>query len=159
MARAPQHDLGKRMMNQALIVLVMIGIIIYFLYSGNVLPDDPVTLEVTTEQSAATAADAPIPFLVTVVLSNNTKEGMALTIPSECDSFDWFVTGTDNEFVQSEKEADDCPKQTVSTWLDGGKAMKETFTLPLDPRRVHPGDYILHMRYWGHETTKPIKIN
>jgi hypothetical protein len=158
MAAAPPQDLAKRMMNQALIVIVMVGIIIYFLYTGNVLPDEPVTLEITTSQGTPTVPDGPIPFDVTVVLSNNTKQGMALTVPSECNNFDWFVTGTDNEFVQSQKKPADCPKQTVSTWLDAERAMKENFVLPLDPRRVHPGDYILHMRYWGHEKTYPITI-
>jgi hypothetical protein len=36
--------------------------------------------------------------------------------------------------------------------------MNETFVLDLDPSRVRPGDYLLFLRYWGHEATEPVTI-
>lgn len=158
MARPPQPDLGKRMMNQALAVLAMIGVIVYFVYAGNIEPDEPVTLTVATAQTENAVPGQPIKFNVTLKLANNTKDGVALTVPTQCEVFNWFLTGKDKEFVQSKKEEAACPKQTVSTWLDGKHTMNETFVLDLDPARVKPGDYLLFLRYWGHELTEPVTI-
>lgn len=158
MDRPPQPDLGKRMMNQALVVLAMVGVIAYFVYSGNIQPDEPVTLSVETTQAEAAAPDRPIRLSVTLKLANNTKDGVALTVPTQCEVFNWFLTGKDKEFVQSKKDEAACPQQTVSTWLDAKHTMTETFVLGLDPARVKPGAYLLFLRYWGHELTKPVTI-
>ena len=158
MALPPYKDIGKSMMNQALVVLAMCGVIVYFIYSGNVELDDPISLKVALTQGTPATAGGAIPLTVDITFSNNTKEGMALTSPSQCDVFNWFLTGTDREFVQSKEEAADCPKLTVTTWLESKHAMKESFTVALDPKRVHPGDYLLFVRYWGHETIENLKI-
>ena len=158
MASSPQPDLGRRMMNQALAVLAMVGVIVYFIYSGNVELDEPVVFEVTATQSTAAGTANVIPITLALRLTNMSKEGAALTVPSQCNTFNWFLTGLDNEFVQSMADEGECKKQTVSTWLDTNKAMEETHVLALDPKRVHPGEYRLHVRYWGHETTKDITI-
>lgn len=153
MARPPQADLGKRMMNQALVVLAMVGVIAFFIYSGNVEMDEPVSLTVETTQPAG----EPLRLNVAVKLTNNTKDGIALTVPTQCDVFNWFLTGKDKEFVQSKKD-ETCAQQTVSTWLDAKHAMSENFVLDLDPARVKPGDYLLFLRYWGHEATAEVAI-
>jgi len=153
------HDIGRRMMSQALVALSICAIIVYFIYSGNVELDDPVSLKVALTQGAPAKPSEAISITADITFANNTKEGMALTSASQCDVFNWFVTSTDKEFVQSKEEPADCPKQTVSTWLDSKHAMKESFTLMLDPARVHPGDYLLFIRYWGHEHTENLKIN
>lgn len=158
MADRPKHDLGKRMMNQAVIVLALIGVVIYFVYFGEIQPEENVAFEVTLTQEAPTAASAAIPLTVAITLTNNTKEGIALTSDTQCNVFNWFLTGTDKEFVQSKQEPSDCTNQTVSTWLDSKHAMKQEFTLQLDPARVHPGDYLLFLRYWGHEVTENVTI-
>ncbi len=158
MASSTPQDLGKRMMNQALAVLAMVGVIVYFVYSGNVELDEPVVFEATTSQGAAAGTADAIPVTLALRLTNLSKEGAALTVPSKCETFNWFLTGLDNEFVQSQADAADCPKQSVSTWLDANKAMEETQILPLDPKRVHPGEYRLHLRYWGYELVKDITI-
>jgi hypothetical protein len=158
MDRPPQPDLGKRMMNQALAVLAMVGVIAYFVYAGNIEPEETVSLEVTTGQTADAVPGQPIRLDVALKLANNTKQGIALTVPTQCDVFNWFLTGRDKEFVQSKKEDAPCAKQTVSTWLDANHTMNETFTLELDPARVKPGDYLLFLRYWGHEARKEITI-
>ncbi len=154
----PKAEYGKRMMNQALAVLAMVGVIIYFLYAGNVQPDEPVTFGTTVTQASATAPGQPIKLDVALTLTNNTKDGIALTVPTQCEVFNWFLTDTDKEFVQSKNEEPDCPKQTVSTWLDGKHAMNETFTLDLDPNRVKPGTYLLFLRYWDHKTIERVTI-
>lgn len=151
-------DLGRRMMNQALVVTGMIFVIFYFVYTGKVAPDEPMTLEVTTVQGASTGPDKPIPIAVALKLSNNTKQGVPLSIPTQCDMFKWFLTDPAGEFVQAKGEGDDCPKASVNIWLEGEKAMEEKFDLMLDPKRVHPGDYKLHIRYWGHEQTQDLVI-
>lgn len=158
MARPPQQDLGKRMMNQALAVLVMVGVIAYFIYSGNVEVDEPITLDVVTTQIDGNAPGQPIKLDVALKLANNSKEGMALTVKTQCEVFNWFLTGKDREFVQSQKDDPVCPKETVSTWLETKHTMKENFVLDLDPRRVKPGDYLLFIRYWGQEVTMPVTI-
>ncbi|MES1991125.1 MAG: hypothetical protein V4441_09265 [Pseudomonadota bacterium] len=150
-------DLGRTMMNQALVVTGMVLVIFYFVYTGKVAPDEPVTLEITAIQQPTTP-DQGIPFAITVKLSNNTKDGISLSMPTQCDMFRWFLTGPDNEFVQAKGENENCPKTSVSTWLEGEKAMQENFVILLDPKRVHPGDYKLAMRYWGHELKKDITI-
>ncbi len=159
MARATPADLGRRMMNQALVVLAMIGVIIYFVYFGNVELDEPVVFEATTTQSMPAGTADVIPVTLALRLANMSKEGTALTVPSQCDTFNWFLTDPKNEFVQSMVRESECVNQTVSTWLDANKAMEETHVLPLDPKRVHPGAYRLHIRYWGFETIKDITIN
>jgi len=155
---APARDLGKRMMSQALVVLAMCGVIVYFVYTGNIQPDDPVSLKIALTQGTPETPGGAIPLTVDVTFSNNTDKGMALTAPSQCDVFNWFVTGTDKEFVQAKDDPADCPKQTVTTWLDSKHAMKETFKIGLDPKRVHPGDYLFFVRYWGHESIEKLKI-
>ena len=158
MASPTQADLGKRMMNQALVVLAMVGVIVYFIYSGNVELDEPVVFEVTATQGTPVSATGAIPLTLALHLANMSKDGAALTVPSQCETFNWVLTDIENEFVQAQDGATDCPKQTVSTWLDPNKAMEESVVLPLDPARVHPGDYRLRLRYWGHELTKDITI-
>lgn len=153
----PVKDLGKSMMNQAFVVTAMVLLIFYFVYTGKVQPDEPVTLEITATQGT-TEPGKDIPVTVAVKLSNNTKEGMSLTVPTQCDTFNWFLTGPDKEFVQAKGTEDVCPKTAVSTWLEGEKAMQENFVLQLDPARVRPGEYKLFMRYWGHEMTQDITI-
>lgn len=158
MAALSKQDLGKRMMNQAFIVLAMIGVVIYFVYFGDIQPDETTTFDVVLTQDTPTAPNTAIPLTVAITFTNNSKDGIALTSQTQCDVFNWFLTGTDKEFVQSKEEPSDCPKQTVSTWLDGKHILKQTFTLELDPARVHPGDYLLFLRYWGHETTQKLTI-
>ncbi|MGV8995882.1 MAG: hypothetical protein ACOH12_02925 [Parvibaculaceae bacterium] len=150
-------DLGRRMMNQALVISGMVFVVFYFVYTGKVAPDQPITLEVTTAQKAP-APDKTIPVAVSLKLSNNTKDGVSLSIPTQCDMFKWVLTDPAGEFVQAKGEGDNCPRTSVSTWLEGGKAMEEKFELMLDPQRVHPGDYKLHLRYWGHEQTQDLVI-
>jgi hypothetical protein len=48
---------------------------------------------------------------------------------------------------------------TVSTYLEKNHAMNETFPVELDPKRVKPGEYLLFVRYWGHEANTPITIH
>ncbi len=158
MADRSKPDLGKRMMNQALIVLAMIGVVIYFVYFGDIQPEEATTFDVTLTQATPTAPSIAIPLTVAITLTNNTKSGIALTADTQCAVFNWFLTGTDREFVQSKEEPSDCAKQTVSTWLDSKHVMKQTFTLALDPARVHPGDYLLFLRYWGHEVIEKVTI-
>ena len=154
----PAIDIGRRMMNQALAVLAMCGVIVYFIYSGNVELDDPVSLKIELTQGLPANNGGAIPVAVDITFANNTKEGMALTSPSPCDVFNWFLTDTKKEFIQSKEDPDDCPKQTVTTWLDSKRAMKESFSLALDPKRVHPGEYLLFIRYWGHEKIENLTI-
>lgn len=152
------RDLGRRMMTQALVVLSMCAVIVYFIYSGNVQLDDPVSLKVELTQGTPTTPGGEIPLTVDITFANNTDKGMALTAPTQCDVFNWFVTGTDKEFVQAKNDPADCPKQAVTTWLDSKHQMKETFKVGLDPKRVHPGDYLFFVRYWGHESIENLKI-
>lgn len=158
MADRPKPDLGKRMMNQALIVLAMIGVVIYFVYFGDIQPEEAVTFDVTLTQDTPTAPSTAIPLTVAITLTNNTKTGIALTSATQCNVFNWFLTGKDREFVQSKPEPSDCTKQTVSAWLDSKHTINQTFTIALDPARVHPGDYLLFLRYWGHETIQKVTI-
>ncbi|MDR3499971.1 MAG: hypothetical protein P4L72_12185 [Parvibaculum sp.] len=148
--------LSQRMMNMAVVMLATVGVIAYFIYTGNVQPDEPVKLVVTTEQGAV-AADGQIPFGLTVRLENNTKDGLVLTAPTQCDVFRWFITNTNKEFVQSQATGM-CAQVVVTNYLEGNHAMTEKYTLELDPARVKPGEYLLFVRYWGHELTQPLTI-
>lgn len=154
----PAQDIGRRMMSQALVALAICAVIVYFIYSGNVELDDPISLKIALTQGAPAKPGDAIPLTVDITFANNTEEGIALTSPSQCDVFNWFLTGTDREFVQSKEEPVDCPKQTVTTWLDSKHAMKESFTIALDPNRAHPGNYLFFVRYWGHENIENLKI-
>lgn len=148
--------LSQRMMNMAVAMLAAVGVIAYFIYTGNVQPDEPVKLLVTTEQGAP-AANGEIPLALTVRLENNTKDGMVLNAPTQCDVFRWFITNTNKEFVQSQATGM-CAQVVVTNYLEGNHAMTEKYTLALDPSRVKPGDYLLFVRYWGHELTQPLTI-
>lgn len=151
-------DLGKRMINMSFAVLAAVGVIAYFIYTGAVKPDEPVTLTVTTDQPEASVANQPVKVDVTVRLENNTKETQALTAATQCDVFRWFLTDDKKEFVQSQADDKVCAQVTVSTALAGRHIMTEKFPVELDPRRVHPGDYRLFIRYWGQETDVPLTI-
>lgn len=158
MARSPHAELGQRMMNQAFAVLAIVAVIAYFIYSGNVQVDEPVTLAVTTSQTQPSVPGKPFALELTLRLTNNTKEGMALTSPTQCDVLRWFITGKDKEFVQSQNDDQVCEKVTVSSWLDAQHSINETRVLQLDPARVRPGDYLIFVRYWGHEVEAPLTI-
>jgi hypothetical protein len=149
-------DVSQRMMNMSFAMLAAVGVIAYFIYSGNVLPDEPVKLIVTAEQGAA-MPDKPIPLDVTVRLENNGKDGLALTAPTQCDVFRWFLTGTNKEFVEAQPEGV-CAQVTVANYLESHHAMTEKYTVALDQTRVHPGDYLFFVRYWGHEENIPLTI-
>jgi len=151
-------DLGKRMMNMSFAMLAAIGVIAYFIYTGAVKPDEPVTLTVTTEQPEASSADKPIKLDLTVRLENNTEEVQALTAPTQCDVFRWFLTDDKKEFVQSQGDDKVCAQVTVSTALAARHVMTEKFPITLDPKRVHPGDYRFFVRYWGHEADVAVTI-
>lgn len=151
-------DLGKRMMNMSFAMLAAIGVIAYFIYTGAVKPDEPVTLTLTTEQPEASSADKPIKLDLTVRLENNTEETQALTASTQCDVFRWFLTDDKKEFVQSQADDKVCAQVTVSTALAARHIMTEKFPIELDPRRVHPGDYRLFIRYWGHEANAAVTI-
>jgi hypothetical protein len=151
-------DLGKRMINMSFAMLAAVGVIVYFIYTGAVKPDEPVTLTVTTEQPEASAAGKPIKVDVTFRLENNTKETQALTAATQCDVFRWFLTDDKREFVQSQAYDKVCAQVTVSTALAARHIMTEKFPIELDPKRVHPGDYRIFVRYWGHETDAAITI-
>lgn len=158
MARTPYADLGQRMMTQAFAVFAIVSVIAYFIYSGNVELDDPVTLAVTATQVDPSVPGKPFSLNLVLKLTNNTKEGVALTSPTQCDVLRWFVTGKDREFVQSQNADDTCPKVTVSNWLDAKHSINEKLVLQLDPARVRPGEYLIFVRYWGHEVQEPITI-
>lgn len=151
-------ELGQRMMNMSFAMLAVIGVIAYFIYTGTVKPDEPVKLTLTATQTEPAAPDTPIKVSLAVRLENNDDKGLALTAPTRCDVFRWFLTDTKKEFVQSQADDQVCAQVTVSTWLEAHHAMSETFAIELDPKRVKPGDYRFFIRYWGHETNEAITI-
>lgn len=151
-------DLGRRMINMSFAVLAAVGVIVYFIYTGHVKPDEPVTLTLTTSQAEAAVPGKPIKVDLNVRLENNEDKGISLTVGTRCDVFRWFLTDANKEFVQSQTEDQICAQVTVSTWLEGRHAMSETFPIELDPKRVKPGEYRLFIRYWGHETNQEISI-
>ncbi len=158
MARPPlKADVSQRMMNMSFAMLAAVGVVAYFIYSGNVQPDEPIKLIVTAEQGVA-GADRQIPLNVTVRLENNTKDGLVLTAPTQCDIFRWFITDTSKEFVQAQTDTRLCAQVVATGYLDSHHALTEKYPLELDPKRVHPGDYLLFIRYWGHEESVPVTI-
>lgn len=152
-------DLGQRMMNMSIAMLAAVGVIAYFIYTGAVQPDEPVKLIVTGIERNAAQPGKPIEMDISVRLENNGKEGISLTAPTQCDVFRWFITDKNKEFVQSQTDQQVCAQVTVSTYLEKDHAMNETFPVELDPKRVKPGEYLLFVRYWGHEANTPITIH
>lgn len=155
---AKPSDLGQRMITSSIAIMAIVGVIVYFLYTGAVELDEPVQLTVVAAVPDAATADKPIAVDLALTLENGGKEGIALTAPTACEVFRWFLTDTENEFVQSQADAEVCAQVTVSTYLDGRHAMKETFPIKLDPARVKPGEYRIHVRYWGYETEAPVVV-
>lgn len=151
-------DLGQRMINSSIAIVAIVGVIAYFVYTGAVEPDEPVQLSVVATAADAATPGKPIAVDIALTLENGGKEGIALTAPTPCDVFRWFLTDTNNEFVQSQTDAEVCAQVTVSAYLEARHAMKETFPIKLDPARVKTGEYRIHVRYWGHEAEAPVVI-
>lgn len=155
----PVGEASRNMMRIALVVLSIVGVIAFFIVTGRVELNEPVELTVTVTQPATWTADAPLELRVAPVLANNTDEPLPLQLSSQCDIFRWFVTDPDQNLVQSQRGDEPCVDLPVKGELEAKHTMSGDYTLKLDSTRVKPGDYILFIRYWGHELREPLTID
>ena len=158
MAANPRTELSQRMMGSAIAMLAVVGVIAYFIYTGKLQPDEPVSFTVTPTQTGTLESGKPIAVDIAVRLENNSKEGLVLNAPTQCDVFRWFLTDKEREFVQAQNDESVCAQVMVSSYLDAQHAMTENFPIALDPQRVKAGEYRLFVRYWGHEMDVPLTI-
>ncbi|MAU59106.1 hypothetical protein [Parvibaculum sp.] len=143
----------------ALVVLAMTGVIAFYLGTGRVDLRDPVEVTARVTQPVTWTQGGPLSLDVAVTLTNNTDEPLPLSIASQCDIFQWFVADEDMNLVQSQRGDEPCVDVPMRGSLDANHKISGEFSLSLDPARVKPGDYILFIRYWGHELRQPITID
>lgn len=155
----PASEAGSNMMRIAFVVLGMVGVIAFFIVTGRVEMNEPVELTASITQPLTHKPGEPLLLEVAVVLANNTEEPLPLALPSQCDIFRWFIADSERDLVQSQRDDEPCVELPVTGELEAKHTMSGTYTLKLDPARVAPGDYILFIRYWGHEIREPVTIN
>ena len=143
----------------SLVVLAMTGVIAFYVVTGRVDLSEPVELTARVNQPTTWSENGPLTLDVAVTLANNTDEALPLSLPSQCDIFRWFVTDEDHNLVQSQRGDEPCVDVPMKGNLDPKTSISGEFTLSLDPARVKPGDYVIFMRYWGHELREPITID
>src|SRR5690606_31686686 len=81
MTANPRSELSQRMMGSAIAMLAVVGVIAYFIYTGKILPDEPVSFTVTPTQTGMLVPGKPIAVDIAVRLENNSKEGLVLNAP------------------------------------------------------------------------------
>ncbi|MCF8470677.1 MAG: hypothetical protein K9G30_07825 [Parvibaculum sp.] len=155
----PAGEASRNMMRIALVVLSMVGVVAFFVVTGRVEMNEPIELSAEVTQPRTHSEDAPLTLEIALILANNTDELLPLSIGSQCDIFRWFLTDEDQNFVQSQKDGEPCVDLPVKGNLEAKHQMTGSYTLKLDPHRVKPGDYILFVRFWGHELRQPVTID
>ncbi|MDE1174442.1 MAG: hypothetical protein PW790_12345 [Parvibaculaceae bacterium] len=154
MAKPPLKDAGetgRRMMFMSLLILATGIFAAYLSYTGAINLGNPVDLAISVNQPMPIDALRPTADLdVTVKLQNNENKVLTLTAPDSCSIFRWILVDPSGEFVQS-GISDNCPDVRITRFVEAKQSLEETYPLPLDTRRVKPGDYALLIRYWGYE--------
>ncbi len=150
---------GSNLTRMSLVFLAMGGVIAFYVGTGRVQLNEPVELTASVSQPNTWTEAGPLPLEVGVTLANNTQEPLALETGSQCDIFRWFLTDEDQNFVQSQRGEETCVEVPVRGELEGNHTISGNYTLTLDTSRVKPGDYILFLKYWGHEIREPITID
>ncbi|MBI1262359.1 MAG: hypothetical protein GC184_11600 [Rhizobiales bacterium] len=146
------------MMGSTLAIMAMAGVMAYFIYTGQVLPDDPVVYKATSTQTESYAAGQPTKLTIDVRIENYEDKPLELVSPTQCEIFEWFVTDPKGELVQSQTTPDSCAQMTAQQVLTKNQAISDSYTIELDPARVKPGEYRLFTRYWGMETNQALDI-
>jgi len=150
---------GSNLTRMSLVVLAVAGVIVFYIGTGRVSLSEPVELTANISQPNTWTETGPLSLDVGVTLANNTEEPLALETSSQCDIFRWFLTDEDQNFVQSQRGEETCVDVPVRGEIEGKHTISGNYTLTLDPSRVKPGDYILFLKYWGHERREPITID
>ncbi|MEQ8378163.1 hypothetical protein [Parvibaculum sp.] len=150
---------GNNLTRISLVFLAVAGVIVFYVGTGRISLSEPVELTANISQPNTWTETGPLSLDVTVTLANNTEEPLALETGSQCDIFRWFLTDEDQNFVQSQRGEETCVEVPVRGELEGNHTISGNYTLPLDTSRVKPGDYILFLKYWGHERREPITID
>jgi hypothetical protein len=150
---------GSNLTRMSLVFLAMGGVIAFYIGTGRVQLNDPVELTASISQPNTWTETGPLALDVSVTLANNTEEPLPLEVASQCDTFRWFLTDEDQNFVQSQRGEETCVEVPVRGELEGKHTISGNYTLTLDTSRVEPGNYILFLKYWGHELREPITID
>ncbi|MBO6633427.1 hypothetical protein [Parvibaculum sp.] len=150
---------GSNLTRMSLVFLAMGGVIAFYIGTGRVQLNDPVELTASISQPNTWTETGPLALDVSVTLANNTEEPLPLEVASQCDTFRWFLTDEDQNFVQSQRGEETCVEVPVRGELEGKHTISGSYTLTLDTSRVEPGNYILFLKYWGHELREPITID
>ncbi|GEM_PF-1154850 len=149
---------GRNMMRIGLVAMAVVGVVTFFIATGRVELEEPLVVTATPVQVGTWVAGAPVKLDVEVKIANNSNEGLALEVASQCDIFRWIVLDAESEFVQSQAGGDACIDLPVSGFLDPKHSLTGAYALELDPKRVTPGDYRLLVRYWGYEVRRSFTI-
>lgn len=151
-------DLGQRMMGSTLAIMAMAGVMAYFIYTGQVLPDEPVVYKATSMQTESYAEGRPTKLTIDVRIENYVEKPLQLSSPTQCEIFEWFVTDPKGELVQSQTTPDACVQMMAQQVLSKNQAISDSYSIELDPARMKPGEYRLFTRYWGMETNQVLDI-
>lgn len=96
-----------------------------------------------------------LPIDVTVSLENNTKKLMSLEVANPCDIVEWAIFTSNGVFVQAKPLDETCAQFIISGELESGETTQQIITIDLDAKRFQPDyDYVLLLKFWGHETKK-----
>lgn len=103
--------------------------------------------------SVALASKEPAVIQVKVTLRNNTGETVVLSAPSACKVFRWQIFDVNGSQVQARYDPVGCPEVAVQAGLKSGAMLEEFYAIPLEVSRFDAGQkYVVHARYWGHES-------
>ncbi|MGX1196158.1 hypothetical protein [Parvibaculum sp. MBR-TMA-1.3b-4.2] len=153
-----RSSLRRTVSLSSLVMLSVVGVIAYFIYTGKVDMGDPVRMDATIEQTVDYADNRGPTLSADVTIVNDSDETLTVRSETQCKIFQWFLLDTDGALIEAQLPDANCADVPATNFIEPHHKMTDKFTLELDRRRVQPGDYVLFIRYWGYEGRQQVTI-
>lgn len=153
-----RSSLRRTVSLSSLVMLSVVGVVAYFIYTGKVDMGDPVRMDASVEQTVDYGPDRGPVLSADVTIVNDTDETLTVQSETQCKIFQWFLLDMDGALIEAQLPDPNCADVPATNFIEPHHKMTDNFTLELDRRRVQPGDYVLFMRYWGYEGRQRITI-
>ncbi|NIJ39987.1 hypothetical protein FHS78_000242 [Parvibaculum indicum] len=153
-----RSSLRRTVSLSSLVMLSVVGVVAYFIYSGKVDMGDPVRMDASVEQTVDYEQDRGPALSAEVTIVNDSDETLTVQSETQCKIFQWFLLDMDGALIEAQLPDSNCADVPATNFIEPHHKMTDKFTLELDRRRVQPGDYVLFMRYWGYEGRQQVTI-
>lgn len=153
-----RDSLRRNITLSSLVFLAVVGVIAYFIVTGKVDMGDPVRMEANVTQTVNYGPTQGPVLQVEATVVNDQDETLPVQAKTQCKIFQWFLLDKDGALIEAQLPNPNCADVPATNFIEPHHKMTDKFTLQLDQRRVQPGDYVLFMRYWGHEGRQQVTI-